>query len=153
MIAEGFGRDSGSLGYSPCGCRGTSCHATDDREAGFTLLELTIVLAVFGLLATIGLAAYSSFHERTMKAEADAAWQELSMAVNLHRIAHGDWPEPGIDADDLQHLTSPWGDLGENLANANRPADKKTGYHIREDGQVCVWVQGVPSSFNDAECQ
>lgn len=77
------------------------------------------------------------------------------MAVNLHRIATGNWPEPHVDAGSLHHpVTTLWGPLGVNLAHGDLTARDKTGYLILGESadDICVWVEGVASTYNAARC-
>lgn len=129
-------------------------------------------MLVVGALASVGLWGVGSFRERTLRAEADAAWQELSMAVNLYRIASGDWPQKYMHAHKLGQLTQPWGALEVNLAPSNYPDEDRrseqdmkgspdtggptpeepSGHLILDDGEVCVWYERVASVLNDESC-
>lgn len=149
-----------------------SKRAVNQSEGGFTLLELIIVMAGIGVLALVGLSAYAAFRGHALKAEADAAWEELSMAVNLYRIDTGSWPERYTHAVNLNHVTGLWGALAVNLApsdyeDQDRAAAERmvgfpgtggptslhqTGHLVLHSGELCVWVDGVPSSLNDASC-
>ncbi len=144
----------------------------NEREGGFTLIELTIVLALLGILAATGITAYGSFKERTYIAEADAIWHELSMAVNLHRIENGDWPEAFTHAMNVGYVKEPMGAFTVNLAPGDYPDEERrsretmigapggggptseqaTGHLILEGGSLCVWVEGYPSNENDEMC-
>src|SRR5690606_23432990 len=99
-------------------------------------------------------------------------WQELSMAVNLYRMDEGDWPERYTHARRLTFAMEPDGALLHNLAPSNfddperrtaevmvgragsgGPTDAHpTGHLILDDGQVCVWVRGLASDWNDPSC-
>lgn len=169
MGVELFRWVSSSIRRSAIRVQTVSKQVEYEDESGFTLLELTIVMGVIGLLAAAGLSAYSSFRERTLKAEADAAWQELSMAVNLYRIGEGEWPKRYTHALNVGHVTGPWGALAVNLApwddaaaeteqmvgappNGGPTSSQKTGHLVLENGEICVWVEGLPSSLNNASC-
>ena len=61
------------------------CTARLEREDGFTLVELTIVLLVLGILMTIAVPSYLSFKDRANKTAAKADVSQTMRAV----IAYG----------------------------------------------------------------
>lgn len=145
---------------------------TERGEGGFTLIEIAFAIALMGILAIAGISVHGAFKERGLRAEADAAWQELSMAANLYRTDEGDWPPAYIHAKHIPYVIQPLGALEVNLAPADfhdlelsereemvgapgvgGPAGaEKTGHLIMPDGGLCVWVEGLQSSYNDANC-
>jgi type IV pilus assembly protein PilE len=56
---------------------------------GFTLVELCVVLAVAGVLATIAWPAYQSQMQRGRRADAVAALLRLQLAQESYRAHHG----------------------------------------------------------------
>src|SRR5690606_9704693 len=86
-------RRGGGVRMRAVGRGRTSSRATKRCEGGFTLIELVLAMALLGVLAAVGFSVHGSFRERALKAEADASWQELSMAINLYRVENGKWPE------------------------------------------------------------
>ncbi|OUM93196.1 MAG: hypothetical protein BAA04_12340 [Firmicutes bacterium ZCTH02-B6] len=124
------------------------------HEGGFTVLELVLVLGVIGILASIGLTAYGAYRDQTYKMEATAAWHELSMAVNLYRIANGKWPDPYTSTDALYEdklfAMELMGALQHNLAPhlAAPQRRPRSGYLVLDEGRVCVWVEGVSADAN-----
>lgn len=68
-----------------------------DGEEGFTLVELTIVLLIFGILLTIALPSYLSFKDR---AEKTSARQAVSQALNaVESYASDNFPTSRSDPD------------------------------------------------------
>lgn len=55
-----------------------------NKYSGFTLLELMIVVAIVGILASIGMTAYGDYMIRTQAAEGFSLAQGAEMAVNEH---------------------------------------------------------------------
>lgn len=143
------------------------------RERGFSLLELLIVMAVIGVLASAGVSGYSAYRKQTARAEAEALWQELSMAVNLYRMEEGRWPEEYTHVKSIAFLSQPLGALTVNLGPSNygdvprriaedmrgRPGgvggtteEHRSGHLILGGGLLCVWVDGYGAASNDVPC-
>lgn len=57
--------------------------------AGFTLLELMIVVAIVGILAAIAFPSYQEHVRKTRRADAQAALMELSQFMERHYTANG----------------------------------------------------------------
>jgi prepilin-type N-terminal cleavage/methylation domain-containing protein len=82
-----------------------------NRRRGITLLELLVVLAIIGLLATIAFSVYSSHHLRARVAATAMQIRELTMAIEQYRNDLGEyppsssgtslWPDP-IDPSNVQ---------------------------------------------------
>jgi general secretion pathway protein G len=76
--------------------------------AGFTLIELMLVLAMLGVLATIAIPSYSSYIDRgkVTTAQGDLVGIEVSIAQYL--ADHGSLP-PALNVLSNVTLTDPWG--------------------------------------------
>lgn len=68
-----------------------------DAEEGFTLVELTIVLLIFGILLTIALPSYLSFKDRADKTAAQQAAVQALKAVEAY--ASDNFPDSRTDPD------------------------------------------------------
>jgi general secretion pathway protein G len=78
-------------------------------QAGFTLIELVITVAIMGLIATLAVPAYSSHIERARVAKAIAEISQIEMRIERFHTQNGRLP------DDLEELgeagaADPWGE-------------------------------------------
>ena len=58
-----------------------------------TLLELLIVLAIIGILATLLIPVYGQLHERAQKAQCMANLHNLYVGTDLYVQRNGSWPQ------------------------------------------------------------
>jgi len=97
-----------------------------DGEEGFTLVELTIVMLIFGIILTIALPSYLSLQDRANKT---AAKQDVGQAMKAV-IAYGNDnynaspadPDPGISTTDngYQNICSTYSvPTGTNINDGN----------------------------------
>jgi len=65
---------------------------TSTRHTGFTLIELMIVVAIIGILASIAIPAYQDYTIRAQVTEAFSLASELKGKVQDYRKDHGQFP-------------------------------------------------------------
>ena len=71
------------------------------RQAGFTIIELMIVVAILGILAAVALVAYRQYTIRAHNAEATSVLADIRLKqeayrATFHRYAHiGVWTPDG----------------------------------------------------------
>jgi type IV pilus assembly protein PilE len=61
------------------------------RLAGFTLIELMIVVAIVGILASIAYPAYTEYVKKAKRADAKAALLNAQLAQEKYRANHTDY--------------------------------------------------------------
>ncbi len=76
-----------------------------NRSSGFTLIELVIVVAIIGILASLATSAYQTYVVRAQVAEginlAAAAKTLVAETYNVNGVAPADRETAGMDADPL----------------------------------------------------
>jgi type IV pilus assembly protein PilE len=77
----------------------------DPRNAGFSLIELMIVIAIVGILAGIAFPAYQDYVVRAKRADAMGALQGLAAAMERYYTANGTYE--GASADDTNLPQAP----------------------------------------------
>jgi type II secretion system protein G len=62
------------------------------KKSGFTLIELLIVIVILGILATVGLASFTSSQMKSRDAKRKANLQQISQALELYYNDKGQYP-------------------------------------------------------------
>lgn len=60
-----------------------------ERDRGFTIVELMVVVLIMGILATIAIVSYRSMSTRAAQAACLANQRTLYDAANIYRAQHG----------------------------------------------------------------
>jgi type IV pilus assembly protein PilA len=63
-----------------------------NRQAGFTLIELMIVVAIIAILLVIAIPAYQDYTIRTRVSEGLSLASVAKLVVTEQRMTEGDWP-------------------------------------------------------------
>ena len=63
------------------------------RKAGFTLIELMIVVAIVGILAAVAIPSYSNYTVKTKISEVSHSFDALATAVAEYHATMAYWPE------------------------------------------------------------
>ena len=131
---------------------GVSRRANDDRQAGITLFELLVVLAIIALLATFVAPRVIGYLGRSKVDIARAQMASIATSLELFYLDMGRYPqldeglvvlveEPGEESEwrgpyfnDLDGLTDPWG--RPYLYSFDEATDRFTIQTLGGDGEV-----------------
>ncbi len=112
--------------------RDTNPRGRPSASAGFTLLELLVVLAILGMLAAFAVPQVMNYLDRARSDSANIQVNNLSTALDLYRLDVGRYPS-----------------TGEGLASlVERPSgvDRWTGPYVkREESLIDPW--GEPYDY------
>jgi|CXWL01.1.fsa_nt_gi type IV pilus assembly protein PilA len=108
---------------------------TRKHQAGFTLIELMIVVAIIGILASIAIPSYQDYTVRAQVAESLVLTGELKARLLEHYRARGRWPSDNADGG----MPSPEQLLGNYV---DRIDIANGAMHVRLGNRVNALVNG-----------
>lgn len=73
------------------------------RQAGFTIVELIVIIAVIGILAAIGIASYAGVQNRAKKSTFDSNAQQIKLKLGEYMTDKNGYPRTGADV--IQYLS------------------------------------------------
>jgi general secretion pathway protein G len=78
------------------------------RTAGFTLIELVLVVGIIAVLAAIAVPTYVSYVEKARVVRAIVEMEQIAAAVDAYKREYGS-PPPDLDSIDEHPRVDPWG--------------------------------------------
>lgn len=96
--------------------------ASSEKQAGFTIVELLIVIVVIAILAAISVVAYNGIQSRGRDSGRIAKIQSIAKAIELYKIDNNTYP-PILDGNGQESAcgsqTENWGHCDRNQILAN----------------------------------
>jgi len=89
-----------------------------NRQSGFTLIELMIVIAIIGILAAMAIPAYQDYTRRAYISEVLVAASAAKVAVEEYHAANGSWPASNASAGIAANGSWPASNASAGIADA-----------------------------------
>ena len=130
--------------------------AVDNKEGGFTLIELMIVVAIIGIISAIAYPSYQGYIERGIRADTMTEMQNIATEIETRKLAQGrysndlitnlggSYPQEGTALYTISFspnpLTSQWTITAEPI----------NGTRMKSDGKLTLNYQGL--KCRDSAC-
>ena len=123
--------------------------AVDNKEGGFTLIELMIVVAIIGIISAIAYPSYQGYIERGIRADTMTEMQNIASEIESRKLVQGrysndlitglggSYPQEGTALYTISFspnpLTSQWTITAEPI----------NGTRMKSDGKLTLNYQGL----------
>jgi prepilin-type N-terminal cleavage/methylation domain-containing protein len=114
------------------------------RRAGFTLVELLVVMVIVGILAAVAIPKYSRARERSFIA---AVTSDPKNLASQEEVYHSDYEIYAADASELTGYTTTQG-VTVTVTEATGTGWAATGVHATLPGRQCGIYFGSASQAN-----
>lgn len=124
--------------------RSAACHRLETGTAGFTLVELLVVISIIALLVALLLPAFSGIRTQARTTQTTGLFNALDSAINLYRneqaLGGGLPPSASDNASDSRLIADPFSASVSNIA--------VSGAHMLASALVGADLRGTPG-FKD----
>ena len=103
------------------------------NNAGFSLVELMVVIVIIGVLAAVSIPIYSSSVEKAKRAEADATLGSLHRQLAIYYGEHGKYPK---DQHDTYVIHAFWNEIKEGELTGKYFSDSSYTYFGSANGRI-----------------
>lgn len=125
------------------------------NQKGFTLIELMIVVAIIGILATMGVPQFQKFQARARQAEARTSLSGIYQAMKAFQAEwnryYGDFNAIGYNADGRLIYDAGFATSGDGVPEHPVSAYRTPSNNSRL-GAICQGVQEGNSTNNTSTC-
>lgn len=115
------------------------------KQQGFTLIELMIVVAIIGILAAVALPAYQDYTKRAHVSEGITLAASAKAAVTEYYVSQADWPTNNTTAG-LPDATAITGNAVKSVAVGNANGNITVTYNDKvTDDATIIFVPSIAS--------
>ncbi len=100
------------------------------NKLGFTLIELLVVVAILGIIATLGINAYSGYVAGTKKQSAKNVMQQISLGQSEYVSQNGEYYYTNKSTGECGPTSSTSNLLEQNLLGNSDSINEEMGYEL-----------------------
>ncbi len=115
------------------------------KQAGFTLMELIVVMAILGLLATIGLNSFRSSQLKSRDGKRKSDLEQVQRALEMYHNDYGRYPDSSNGQIVINLTAIAWGD---EMRDANTLYMKELPKDPSGNPEYCyLFEAGPPAGY------